>query len=83
MSVQDNSVDLRVETGSDGLTIHLKGRLDSRTTGSVWRRVQDALPIIPLMGTSPFPETTVLCPPQDRAFQAREPLRTRCRYWPV
>ena len=43
MSVQDNSVDLRVETGSEGLTIHLKGRLDSRTTGSVWRRVQDAL----------------------------------------
>lgn len=43
MTVDDNTVDLRVEQGSGGLTIHLAGRLDSRTTGSVWRRVHEVL----------------------------------------
>jgi phospholipid/cholesterol/gamma-HCH transport system permease protein len=43
MSPADNTVDLRVEQAGDGRILHLGGRLDSRTTGGVWRRLQEAL----------------------------------------
>jgi phospholipid/cholesterol/gamma-HCH transport system permease protein len=39
----DQPIGLRIETGGDGLTIHIEGRLDARTTGGVWRRVQESL----------------------------------------
>ena len=34
---------LRVERGSEGLTFHVGGHLDSRTTGGIWRQAQEAL----------------------------------------
>lgn len=43
MSVDDDTVAMRVEQESGGLIIHLEGRLDARTTGGVWRRVQETL----------------------------------------
>ncbi len=40
---EPNQASLRVEQVAGGVTLHVEGRLDSSTTGSIWRQVQAAL----------------------------------------
>ncbi len=40
---ESRQASLRIEQGVKGLTLHIEGQLDSRTTGPIWQQVQAAL----------------------------------------